>query len=305
MGSDVYVLRAGESEKFGPFELIQVADMLCQGELNNSDLFWREGMPSWETLDKFPIAPAPLEEVVAATVRPARSAAKIVLPTSSLEQRAKKWLSHFDGKNWSDFHEEVEKMVQPSVEKAQKVVLKLDEQKPGWEDIEPRAFFVQSRRMYPELGAAPVERGLKKSGSMNLEWPQWVGFIAGALMVLGVFLPLVSAPMVGSVTWFNSGRGDGTIVLVIGAGVMFCSLLKFRFAIVLGGVAVGALLIYFYVNFQAGMEEARERMSENTGMFSGLGKMMVDAVQIQFGAVVLAGAAVAAIVAGVVTSSRR
>lgn len=42
---------------------------------------------------------------------------------------------------------------------------------------------------------------------------QVVGFIGAAALGLGVFMPLVSMPIVGTINYFNNGRGDGIIVL--------------------------------------------------------------------------------------------
>ena len=41
-------------------------------------------------------------------------------------------------------------------------------------------------------------------------------------MAIGVFLPLLSMPIVGSINYFQNGRGDGVIVLVL-AAILLCS----------------------------------------------------------------------------------
>jgi len=44
---------------------------------------------------------------------------------------------------------------------------------------------------------------------------QLVGLAGTILLAVGVFLPLVSMPLIGSLTYFNNGRGDGVIVLIL------------------------------------------------------------------------------------------
>jgi hypothetical protein len=44
---------------------------------------------------------------------------------------------------------------------------------------------------------------------------QTIGLAGVAALAIGVFVPLVSLPIVGSLTYFNNGKGDGIIVLAL------------------------------------------------------------------------------------------
>ena len=42
-----------------------------------------------------------------------------------------------------------------------------------------------------------------------------LGLIGSVALILGVFAPILSLPIVGSVNYFSNGSGDGTIVLLV------------------------------------------------------------------------------------------
>ena len=44
---------------------------------------------------------------------------------------------------------------------------------------------------------------------------QILAILGALLLFVGVFLPIVSMPIVGSLNYFHNGQGDGTIVLVL------------------------------------------------------------------------------------------
>jgi len=44
---------------------------------------------------------------------------------------------------------------------------------------------------------------------------QVFGLIGSILLFIGVFTPIISIPIVGNMDYFQNGKGDGTIVLVL------------------------------------------------------------------------------------------
>jgi hypothetical protein len=125
---------------------------------------------------------------------------------------------------------------------------------------------------------------------------QLLGIIAGALMIIGPFLPLVSAPIVGDMTWFQNGKGDGTIVAILGLGTLVLAAAnQTRLLRITGGVTL-AMVVYTFYNLQAALGDMKREL--NAGMegnpFGGLAAAAANAVQIKWGlAVVLVGAVLA------------
>lgn len=131
--------------------------------------------------------------------------------------------------------------------------------------------------------------------------PARIGIAGVALLTFGVFAPFISAPVVGSLTYFQNGKGDGTIILVlaaVAAGMIFAGGTRW---LILPGLASLALLSYVYVTFQTKMSEIRaELASQDLGIFSGLGQMMVQSVQLQWGFGLLVMGALLVTSAGVI-----
>ena len=68
-----------------------------------------------------------------------------------------------------------------------------------------------------------------------------LGLLGGVLLVLGAFLPVATIPIVGSVSLFGRGLGDGLILLALGVIVIIVSFIP-RARLVLTGVGLLALL---------------------------------------------------------------
>lgn len=121
-----------------------------------------------------------------------------------------------------------------------------------------------------------------------------VALIGAGLLFVGVFLPIISVPIVGSVNYFMNGRGDGTIVLLmalVAGGLALAD--RVRHVIWPGGISL-LMLVFTFVRFQTGMAEMRSKMDADLGdnPFRGFAEAALGSIQIQWGwAVLLLGAA--------------
>ena len=110
--------------------------------------------------------------------------------------------------------------------------------------------------------------------------------LAGAaLLVVGVFLPIVSMPMVGSVNYFANGRGDGIVVMILAAAAAALALTrKFKF-VTFVGLASLALVTFTLFRLISGLNTARAEMEKSlTGNpFKGLGDAFLSSIQVQWG----------------------
>lgn len=109
---------------------------------------------------------------------------------------------------------------------------------------------------------------------------QTLGFAGAALLAIGAFLPLVSVPIVGSITYINTGQGDGMIVLGLAAiSLLIVFARRFR-ALWITGLASLALLGYSFMNLRAAMALLELQLADNP--FRGLAN-----IQLQWGWAVL------------------
>lgn len=124
---------------------------------------------------------------------------------------------------------------------------------------------------------------------MEFTKPQLIGFGGGILLLLGIFLPIVSMPIVGSVSIFSSGRVDGYILLGLTIVSLFfvfqntLRLLKFTSVISLLMVLISFVYVVLKVNNLKG--DLAKDLEGNP--FGGLAQAMASTVQIQYGWVFL------------------
>lgn len=130
--------------------------------------------------------------------------------------------------------------------------------------------------------------------------PQIIGLIGSAILFVGVFTPIVSIPILGSMNYFQNGRGDGVFILALALiSVLVILARKYRGLIITGGLSLG-MLIFTFITFQLRMSQAQASMKEQMSgnIFAGIGEAMFDAVQLQWGWAVLVIGAVAVFIAG-------
>ncbi|NJO59290.1 MAG: hypothetical protein HC836_13540 [Richelia sp. RM2_1_2] len=114
--------------------------------------------------------------------------------------------------------------------------------------------------------------------------------IAGAvLLAIGVFCPIISAPIIGTLNYFHNGNGDGVILLILSAISIFLVLKhEFRYLWWTGLASLGVTILGF-LGFQWKLSEIKSSMeSELEGNpFRGLADATVNSIQLQWGWVVI------------------
>jgi len=125
--------------------------------------------------------------------------------------------------------------------------------------------------------------------------------IAGTItLAIGVFCPIISAPIVGSTNFFANGKGDGVALLVFaGLSLVFLFLNKTKLLIYTG---VGSLIMlgYTFYRFKSKLNEMSERFNTDLvdNPFRELADMAANSVQMQWGWGILVVAAALLITAG-------
>ena len=126
-----------------------------------------------------------------------------------------------------------------------------------------------------------------------MESRQVVGTIGALLLFIGVFSPIVSIPIMGSIIYFEAGGVDCVAVLVL-AAVSFLLLLAKRYrGLWFTGLASLGVLAFTFVSLQFKMAEMKNmlRVELAGNAFHGFADIAVQSVQIQWGwALLLIGA---------------
>ena len=128
-----------------------------------------------------------------------------------------------------------------------------------------------------------------------------LGLTGVGLLFLGVFAPLVYVPIIGDINYFQNGKGDGVIILIIAAVATVSILLKKYRSLWIESLATLAVLAYTYFDFQDRLEKARAQLNIDVtdNPFAGLGEMTLRMVQIQWGWGVLVFGALLLLVAAI------
>ncbi|HND78707.1 MAG TPA: hypothetical protein PLN79_15585, partial [bacterium] len=95
---------------------------------------------------------------------------------------------------------------------------------------------------------------------LTLSKKQLVGLIGSLVLFLGVFMPIVSVPMVGNMNYFQNGEGDGIVILVLAIiSVVFIFLKKYK---VLWGTSLISLglLLFTLINIHVNISNAKAKM---------------------------------------------
>jgi hypothetical protein len=135
----------------------------------------------------------------------------------------------------------------------------------------------------------PPESSPVSSTAASHPLKQPLAFVGSALLFIGVFCPIVSVPIMGQMNYFQNGKGDGMIILVLAAASAILAFTKlFRFLWLTGGASLG-LLVITVIRFQSKLGDLRKEMKSDLhdNPFAGLADMAIDAVQIQWGIAIL------------------
>lgn len=123
----------------------------------------------------------------------------------------------------------------------------------------------------------------------NIPIPKILGILGVAIVSVGVFCPLISAPIVGSINYFQNGDGDGKILLIIAAVSLFLIYLNRAKYLTHTGTLNLIILGYTFYSFIQKKNELKAGLDTDLAgnPFKGLADMAYNAFQLQWGWVIL------------------
>ncbi len=118
-----------------------------------------------------------------------------------------------------------------------------------------------------------------------MEQKQMFGIIGSILLFIGVFTPIVSAPIIGSINYFSNGRGDGVIILILSIISFILVVNKAYKLLLFSGLGTLAMLIFTFINFEVKLNEITTKMNLELAdnPFKGVANTAVNSVQLQWG----------------------
>lgn len=124
---------------------------------------------------------------------------------------------------------------------------------------------------------------------MEFTKQQLIGFLGALLLLIGVFLPVLSVPIVGSISLLNNGKSDGLIVCAL--AILSFILIFFnqlRLLWLTGGLSF-VLISYDLYMFTNKISQTKAEVAEKLqgNPFGGFADAMMSSIQLQFGWVIL------------------
>ncbi|MDU2064367.1 MAG: hypothetical protein E6713_05945 [Sporomusaceae bacterium] len=122
---------------------------------------------------------------------------------------------------------------------------------------------------------------------------QIVGLLGSIMLIVGTFSPIVKIPIVGEVTYFQNGQGDGVIVLGLGIISLILVFVRYYNPLIATGLISFGMVAFTFFNFQNKVKEIQNQMSQQLrgNPFKGIAETMINSVQIEWGfALVIIGA---------------
>ena len=129
---------------------------------------------------------------------------------------------------------------------------------------------------------------------------QLIGIIGALLIIIGVFMPMVSIPLIGGISFISKNKIGGIIVVIL-AIASIVLILKNNYKGLLGtGIASICVIIFYTVKMVYSFNKAKEEMGDNY-----LADMVSDFINIEYGVPVLIIALVLVIVAAVIKNDEK
>ena len=121
-----------------------------------------------------------------------------------------------------------------------------------------------------------------------------LAILGAGLLLFGTLMPVVSVPILGSMTYFQYNSNDALVVVLLAVGTFILAATRRTSLVLWTGLGALAMLAYSYISLQSAMAEMRDRLeAELSGtLFGGLAEAALGSVQMRWGwAILVLGAA--------------
>ena len=124
---------------------------------------------------------------------------------------------------------------------------------------------------------------MNQNNTMNIS--QITGFLGSIILIISVFTPIVSVPIIGSINYFQNGKGDGVIVLVLAViSFLFVFFNNYKGLWFTAGSSLAVMMFTIY-NFYFKIAQAKINMKMELGNnpFSDFADIALQSVQLEWG----------------------
>lgn len=120
--------------------------------------------------------------------------------------------------------------------------------------------------------------------TQQIETPMLLGILGAITLLVGIFLPLVTVPIVGQINYFRNGQGDGVIILIIALIAFLLALTKKYNGLYVTGLIATITTAYTFLKLQSTIDSLHQKASQlQNNPFDGLAKAVANSVQMEYG----------------------
>lgn len=132
-----------------------------------------------------------------------------------------------------------------------------------------------------------------------------IGIIGSAVLLIGVFAPVIALPIIGNLNYFQNSKMDSTILMFLGIASLALTFLKRYKWLLLTSIGSIGVMIYSFTNFKIRAAKASSMLEPKLidDPFRELGRLSLHFAQLQWGWAVLLAGAVLIIVAAVMNKN--
>lgn len=124
-----------------------------------------------------------------------------------------------------------------------------------------------------------------ESGIVMVDLAQILGILGSVLLFLGTFAPIVSVPIIGSISFLKNGSGDGLILIALAiASVLLVLRRKYQW-VWLSGLGALAVIVFNFIFLQIKLYEIQVRMQNELAdnPFKGIADLAVQSIRLEWG----------------------
>ena len=116
-----------------------------------------------------------------------------------------------------------------------------------------------------------------------------MALVGAGMLFLGAFMPILSLPVAGSVNYFQNGRGDGVIIVLLALATIILAATGRTRHVLWTGAAALLTVGYTFVRIQSALSDLRARLDTDLAdnPFRGLAEAAMGSIQMQWGWAVL------------------
>jgi len=124
-----------------------------------------------------------------------------------------------------------------------------------------------------------------ESGKRSNDRSFYLGLAGSAALLVGVFAPLVHAPVVGSVNYFNNGEGDGVLIAILAVVALVMTFSGQTRLLLIPALLSGLIIAYTFLKAQNALTDLHSQIGRelNDNPFSGIAEVFANNIQLDWG----------------------